>query len=686
MSDRNRPHFQIVNESSPNFRTPNEITGGFCNLGPEAPPLEEFVKAKALLQSMHSGGRAHHDSIDTDGKQSSLYEHLVSLVKYILEYQPSHSLDHFESLSLLVKRERGAGAGGSEMAAGLKEESMEAKALTVQPCTDEVTNAMAERTLLKHPEHVWDQPPIVGGPPLRPFEGNFEDDEESAALPNLSNHALLIEQAGIGVGREELMRVWLALRLLHKKLPSVTALRFWGKIFGTKANYYIAEAEFEAESEPDEEVPGPWDKWRLPKPPKNKGDQDPTDFQVSPPLSYYCCWGIREITVLLPPGRWFHSGSGRLSLFSYFTSDLLDDEEIAKLPLEKRVLIKLPKNKWKPPSPYPWEPRGRGMNRWDYYICTELGDGKWMRLPITKPVHIEMARQSVYIFTGDPNTPIGHLPGGLGLFPGLEAHYLRAQIARISSACTVSPAGVYEVDEEDEVEEGEKPESLLLAEEYEPLEFTELLDLANWVHHRPYLYGIGRINWMSTKKAAKAYKALMAEEEGEEAEPEDEEEMAEEGEEEEEEEPEEGPDLLTPVEEDQPMRPIGNIGLSRIGSPGEFLAPAWRVRPSTVLLPANCAVAVLSNVRWPGAYAMARKETFVNIYIGWGNKVLGASYMPIRSANPAKEFDEEATPLQEAVDPTPLQEEELRLMKEAKRLAAEAKAEEGEEEEEGDED
>ncbi|VDK38167.1 unnamed protein product, partial [Dibothriocephalus latus] len=94
--------------------------------------------------------------------------------------------------------------------------------------------------------------------------------------------------------------------------------------------------------------------------------------------------------------------------------DLLDDEEIAKLPLEKRVLIKLPKNKWKPPTPYPWEPRGRGMNRWDYYICTDLGDDKWMRLPAVKPAHIEMARQSVYIFTGDPNTPIGHLPGGLG--------------------------------------------------------------------------------------------------------------------------------------------------------------------------------------------------------------------------------------------------------------------------------
>ncbi len=48
------------------------------------------------------------------------------------------------------------------------------------------------------------------------------------------------------------------------------------------------------------------------------------------------------------------------------------------------------------------------------------------------------------------------------------------------------------------------------------MEFTEMLDVANWVHHRPYLYPMGRINWMSQKKAIAAMKALMAEEEGEE--------------------------------------------------------------------------------------------------------------------------------------------------------------------------
>lgn len=154
-----------------------------------------------------------------------------------------------------------------------------------------------------------------------------------------------------------------------------------------------------------------------------------------------------------------------------------------------------------------------------------------------------------------------------------------------------------------------------MAEEYEPPEFEELLDLATWVHHRPYIYPQGRVNWMTQKKAAVAYKALMAEEETEEegddglaAVDDDNEEMMEEVEEEPEEEPEEGPDILTPIEEDAALRPVAGIGLTREGSEGDFEAPAWRIKPSTVLLPVNCAVAVVASNRWPGAYAMARKQ------------------------------------------------------------------------------
>lgn len=133
---------------------------------------------------------------------------------------------------------------------------------------------------------------------------------------------------------------------------------------------------------------------------------------------------------------------------------LMDEEALAELPIEKRILVNLPKNRYVPLSLYPWEERGKGMNRCDYFVCTNLGEGTWLRLPMVRPIHIAMARDSMRILTGDLNAPVGDLPGGLGHFPGVEAHYLRAQIARISSSCHISPAGVYEMDEDDEPEEG----------------------------------------------------------------------------------------------------------------------------------------------------------------------------------------------------------------------------------------
>lgn len=80
------------------------------------------------------------------------------------------------------------------------------------------------------------------------------------------------------------------------------------------------------------------------------------------------------------------------------------------------------------------------------------------------------------------------------------------------------------------------------------------------------------------------------------------------GEEEEEDEEEEGPDLLTPVDEDAPLNPLGLMGISVLGHSNSAPVPAWNVRPSTVLLPVNCAIAVVSSSRWPGAYALARNK------------------------------------------------------------------------------
>ncbi len=70
--------------------------------------------------------------------------------------------------------------------------------------------------------------------------------------------SFFFEQAGVGLSREEMIRVWLALKALNDNHP-LQHIRFWGKIFGTEQNYYVAEVEYregEDEEEEEEEVCG----------------------------------------------------------------------------------------------------------------------------------------------------------------------------------------------------------------------------------------------------------------------------------------------------------------------------------------------------------------------------------------------------------------------------------------------
>lgn len=61
------------------------------------------------------------------------------------------------------------------------------------------------------------------------------------------------EQAAIGLNREEVVRIWLAMKNLVDNHP-LQHVRFWGKILGTEQNYYVAEVEYrEGDEEEDEE-------------------------------------------------------------------------------------------------------------------------------------------------------------------------------------------------------------------------------------------------------------------------------------------------------------------------------------------------------------------------------------------------------------------------------------------------
>ena len=87
-------------------------------------------------------------------------------------------------------------------------------------------------------------------------EAEAETEDMESPLPNLMQMSFYFEQAGVGLNREEIVRIWLALKTLTDSKP-LQHVRFWGKIFGTEQNYIVAEVEYregEEEEEEEEEV------------------------------------------------------------------------------------------------------------------------------------------------------------------------------------------------------------------------------------------------------------------------------------------------------------------------------------------------------------------------------------------------------------------------------------------------
>ncbi|MGL5072509.1 MAG: hypothetical protein ACRC61_14755 [Aeromonas salmonicida] len=105
----------------------------------------------------------------------------------------------------------------------------------------------------------------------------------------------------------------------------------------------------------------------------------------------------------------------------------------------------------------------------------------WERLPDVTPVQITVARQIRKFFTGCLDAPIVSYPP----FPGNEANYLRAQIARISAGTQVSPLGFYRFTEEEgeEDEEGAR-DSFEENLDFEGIPVHDMAEsLSAWVHH-----------------------------------------------------------------------------------------------------------------------------------------------------------------------------------------------------------
>ncbi len=119
------------------------------------------------------------------------------------------------------------------------------------------------------------------------------------------------------------------------------------------------------------------------------------------------------------------------------------------------------------------EPRGSGVNKFTYFATNDLLS-EWQELPLATPEFLQLARQIKVLFTGDLNSKVISNPH----FPGEEKDLLRAQIARISFNCSLVPAGIFKVNEDDakEIEPVEQDET------FKAPGYKELCSLKHWQH------------------------------------------------------------------------------------------------------------------------------------------------------------------------------------------------------------
>lgn len=88
------------------------------------------------------------------------------------------------------------------------------------------------------------------------------------------------------------------------------------------------------------------------------------------------------------------------------------------------------------------EKRGKGLNENVYWVTHDLL-GEWQKLPDVQSKDIVKARDLKKILTGNLDAEVSAYP----FFDGKERALLRAQIARITAATVLVPAGIYQVDD-----------------------------------------------------------------------------------------------------------------------------------------------------------------------------------------------------------------------------------------------
>lgn len=160
----------------------------------------------------------------------SVYSHLTTVLATLLDQQPSSALDCFESVSLSCKKAHYT-PGVVDTGVAPPEEPVDAAA-PIEAWCDATSQLLA----------------AVQKP---------SEDEPTGKVADMLTERTLFECAGAGMSGAETYRVYASLVALQKS-KDLESVRFFGKVLGTKADYYVAEGKYNTPPEPEEgEEPPP---------------------------------------------------------------------------------------------------------------------------------------------------------------------------------------------------------------------------------------------------------------------------------------------------------------------------------------------------------------------------------------------------------------------------------------------
>lgn len=337
---------------------------------------------------------------------TNLYDHLAKVLTKVLDERPENVADIFEDVSKRVKREKFVSDVDT-----VRDE--------FEPSTEFALAEVQKELFAKSGD----------------VDNEMEAEEEvETPLPNLMELAYYFEQAGVGLGSEETYRMYLALKQLVDTYPLQT-VRFWGKILGTEANYFIAEVQYrEGEEEEEEE--------------ENKEEEEQEEEKD-------------------------------------------EDEEEAEGGEEDEI----PKPDYKPPPVIPKEENRTGSNKYVYFVCNEPGK-PWTKLPPVTPAQLSIGRKVKKFFTGKLDAPVICYPPFLGNEANyLRVQIARISAGTQVSPAGYYQFD----EEEEELEEEEGRTDFIENPDFEGVPLRDLVDpsLSNWVHHVQHILPQGRCTWFN---------------------------------------------------------------------------------------------------------------------------------------------------------------------------------------------